>query len=60
MAFSKAMALSTLPVARKSCLASLMASTHKAADDSLPSRDAAAAFCSALDLWAMLDLVLIM
>ena len=53
MAFSKAMTLSTLPVARRSCLASLIASTHKAAEDSLPSRDAAAASCSAFALWAI-------
>ena len=37
------MALSTLPVAAKRCLAILIASTHNAADDSLPLRVAAAA-----------------
>ena len=57
---SNAIALSTLPVATRSCLANLIASTHRAADDSLPSRDAIAAFRSAFERWAMLDFVLIM
>ena len=36
IAFSKAVALSTLPVAANSCLAILIASTQSAADESLP------------------------